>query len=64
MNGTHVSKKCEYPLLSFNNLCTYLDLQEHGLFALRNILHKNPENQAVVDALKRIDEQGSPRSSS
>jgi hypothetical protein len=28
------------------------DLREHALFALRNILHNNPENQAVVDTFR------------
>jgi len=27
-------------------------LREHALFALRNLLHNNPENQAVVDEFK------------
>lgn len=26
-----------------------LDLREYAIFALRNILHNNPENQAVVN---------------
>jgi len=27
-------------------------LREHALFTLRNLLHNNPENQAVVDTFK------------
>lgn len=38
------------------NLMILIDLQEHSLFVLRNILHENPENQAVVDALKRVED--------
>lgn len=37
------------------------DLREHALFALRNLLHENVENQAVVDAIKPMgtwDENG------
>ncbi|KAF8517969.1 spinocerebellar ataxia type 10 protein domain-containing protein, partial [Hysterangium stoloniferum] len=30
-------------------------LQEHALFALRNILHKNPDNQAFVEAMKPVN---------
>ncbi|KAI5116868.1 hypothetical protein M0805_005836 [Coniferiporia weirii] len=36
-------------------------LREHALFALRNLLHENVENQAVVDAIKPMgtwDENG------
>lgn len=33
----------------------FADLQEHALFALRNILFKNPENQSVVDSIKHVD---------
>ncbi|KAH9967286.1 spinocerebellar ataxia type 10 protein domain-containing protein [Russula dissimulans] len=38
------------------NLCVIDDrnpyLREHALFALRNLLHNNPENQAVVDTFR------------
>lgn len=30
------------------------DLREHAIFALRNLLHANAENQAVVDAIKPV----------
>ncbi|KAI0629173.1 spinocerebellar ataxia type 10 protein domain-containing protein [Trametes polyzona] len=40
------------------NLCVVDDynpyLREHAIFALRNLLHKNAENQAVVDAIKPV----------
>ncbi|KAI0820362.1 spinocerebellar ataxia type 10 protein domain-containing protein [Trametes gibbosa] len=40
------------------NLCVVDDynpyLREHAIFALRNLLHKNEENQAVVDAIKPV----------
>ncbi|KAH9852057.1 spinocerebellar ataxia type 10 protein domain-containing protein [Lenzites betulinus] len=40
------------------NLCVVDDynpyLREHAIFALRNILHDNRENQAVVDAIKPV----------
>lgn len=29
-----------------------LDLREHAIFTLRNLLHENKENQAVVEELK------------
>ena len=35
-----------------NNNKIIADLREHALFALRNILHNNPENQAVVDTFR------------
>ena len=38
-----------------------IDLREHAIFTLRNLLHRNLENQAVVDAIKpvgRWDEYG------
>ena len=31
-----------------------LDLREHAIFALRNLLDRNLENQAVVDAVKPV----------
>lgn len=37
------------------------DLREHALFTLRNLLHNNLENQAVVDGIKPVgtwDENG------
>jgi ataxin-10 len=36
-------------------------IREHALFALRNLLHKNPENQRIVQEMEpmgRIDENG------
>ncbi|EIW58745.1 uncharacterized protein TRAVEDRAFT_29229 [Trametes versicolor FP-101664 SS1] len=40
------------------NLCVVDDynpyLREHAIFALRNLLHANAENQAVVDAIKPV----------
>ncbi|KAF8582713.1 hypothetical protein K439DRAFT_1350402 [Ramaria rubella] len=43
------------------NLCVIDErnpyMQEHATFALRNILYKNPDNQAVVEALKPSAEQ-------
>lgn len=39
----------------------HADLREHAIFTLRNLLHGNLENQAVVDAIKpvgRWDEYG------
>jgi len=45
------------------NLCVIDDrnpyLRENALFALRNLLHNNPENQAVVDTF-RGDEHVEP----
>ncbi|KAN0137198.1 Spinocerebellar ataxia type 10 domain containing protein [Lactarius tabidus] len=42
------------------NLCVIDDrnpyLREHALLALRNLLHNNPENQAVVDTFRAADE--------
>ena len=38
-----------------------IDLREHALFTLRNVLHGNAENQAIVDAIKPMgswDENG------
>lgn len=32
----------------------FIDLREHAIFALRNLLHANAENQAVVDAIKPV----------
>ena len=34
--------------------CAFTDLREHAIFALRNLLHGNIENQAVVDAIKPV----------
>jgi ataxin-10 len=37
------------------------DLREHALFTLRNVLHDNAENQAIVDQIKpsaNWDEEG------
>jgi hypothetical protein len=28
------------------------DLREHAIFALRNLLHNNPDNQAIVQELE------------
>lgn len=30
------------------------DLREHAIFALRNLLHNNPDNQAIVQELKPL----------
>jgi len=47
---------CQYWLYFPLHLPTaWLDLQEHALFALRNLLHKNPENQAAVDTMKPVE---------
>lgn len=38
-----------------------LDLREHAIFTLRNLLENNPDNQAVVDGIKptgKWDENG------
>lgn len=35
--------------VSLNSL---LDLREHAIFTLHNLLEGNPENQAVVEAIK------------
>ena len=35
-------------------LSSYLDLREHAIFALRNLLHGNLESQAVVDRIRAI----------
>lgn len=35
-----------------------LDLREHALFALRNLLHNNTENQAVVDTFQAEEHVG------
>jgi hypothetical protein len=32
------------------------DLREHAIFALRNLLHNNPENQAVVNTFQVANE--------
>ncbi|KAI9511595.1 spinocerebellar ataxia type 10 protein domain-containing protein [Russula earlei] len=44
------------------NLCVVDDrnpyLREHALFALRNLLHDNPENQAVVDTFRADEPRG------
>ncbi len=34
------------------------DLREYAIFALRNILHNNPENQAVVNAFQADKTRG------
>jgi hypothetical protein len=36
------------------------DLREYAIFALRNLLHCNPENQAVVDTFQTDDEHVVP----
>lgn len=36
------------------------DLREHALFALRNLLHDNPENQAVVDTFRTNEQHVGP----
>lgn len=44
-----------------NRVRRHTDLREHALFTLRNLLHENAENQAVVDAIKPMgawDENG------
>jgi len=42
------------------NLCVIDDrnpyLREHALFALRNLVHDNSENQAVIDTFRAADE--------
>lgn len=41
--------------------CAGADLREHAVFALRNLLHGNAENQAFVDGIKPAgewDEEG------
>ena len=40
------------------------DLREHALFALRNLLHNNPENQAVVDTFRADEHVGTGMHSS
>jgi len=44
------------------NLCAIDDrnpyLREYALFALRNLLHNNPENQAVVDTFHADEHVG------
>ncbi|THH13448.1 hypothetical protein EW146_g6774 [Bondarzewia mesenterica] len=44
------------------NLCVIDErnpyLREHAIFTLRNLLHNNPENQAVVDAIQQVDATG------
>jgi Spinocerebellar ataxia type 10 protein domain len=34
------------------------DLREHAIFALRNLLHNNPENQAVVNMFQSDEHVG------
>ena len=36
----------------------FSDLREHALFALRNLLHNNTENQAVVDTFQAEEHVG------
>jgi hypothetical protein len=36
------------------------DLREYAIFALRNLLHNNPENQAVVNTFQADDEHVGP----
>lgn len=46
---------CKHLVLMFFlllNRVSATDMQEHALFALRNILHQNPANQAVVESLQ------------
>jgi len=44
------------------NLCTIDDrnpyLREYAIFALRNLLHNNPENQAVVNTFQPDEHVG------
>lgn len=35
-----------------------LDLREYAIFALRNLLHNNPENQAVVNNFQADEHVG------
>jgi ataxin-10 len=37
---------------TWGSLCGLLDLREHAIFTLHNLLEGNPENQAVVEAIK------------
>ena len=34
------------------------DLREYAIFALRNLLHNNPENQAVVNTFQAAEHVG------
>jgi hypothetical protein len=36
------------------------DLREYAIFALRNLLHNSPENQAVVNTFQTDDEHVGP----
>jgi hypothetical protein len=39
-----------------SGLIGLLDLREHALFALRNLLERNKENQAIVEEMKPMAE--------
>ena len=38
--------------------CCNIDLREHAILALRNLLEENAENMAVVDALQSRKHEG------
>lgn len=58
LSHTHLTR-CDYNLKLTPSLLT--DLREHAIFALRNLLDGNTENQTLVDSIQPVreaDERG------
>jgi hypothetical protein len=56
MKEIHV--RIRYSLASSQCLIFGLDLREHAIFTLHNLLKNNPENQGFVDSVKPSQEWG------
>jgi len=56
MREIHV--RIRYSLVSSQHLTCGLDLREHAIFTLHNLLKNNPENQGFVDSVKPSQEWG------
>ena len=56
MREIHV--RFRYSLILSQPLSSDLDLREHAIFTLHNLLKNNPDNQGFVDSVKPSQEWG------